>query len=60
MPDDAFTKRYFAKVYGFTEEQTDNASLDAITWWPLMEEAEQHAAEVHQKQEEARQRRNAR
>lgn len=59
MPAETLTKRYFAKVYGFTEEQVDDASLDALTWWPLIEEAEEHAAEVRQKQETARERARA-
>lgn len=54
MPPETLTKRYFAKVYGYTEEMTDESSLEAVTWWPLIEEAEQHAIEVKQKQEASR------
>jgi hypothetical protein len=45
MPQDALMKRFFAKNYHFTEEQTEESSLDAITWWPEIEAAESHAME---------------
>jgi hypothetical protein len=43
MPPETLTKRFFAKMYGFTEEMTDNASLDAVTWWPAIEQAQNEA-----------------
>jgi len=45
MPPDTFTKRFFARTYGFTEEMTEESSLDAVTWWPEIEAAEAHAIE---------------
>lgn len=51
MPPDMLLKRFFAAKYGWTPEQVDNASLDALTWFPLIEEAEQHAIEVEQKRQ---------
>ncbi len=51
MPPDTFTKRLFAKLYGFTEEMTENSSLDAVTWWPEIEAAEAHAAERKARQQ---------
>jgi len=45
MPPEVLTKRFFAKVYGFTEEMTDNLSVDAVTWWPMIEQAEAEAAQ---------------
>ena len=56
MPPDMLTKRFFAAKYGWTPEQVDSASLDAIAWFPLIEEAEQHAQEVEQKQQAAQNR----
>jgi hypothetical protein len=43
MPPDTLIKRFFAKTYGFTEEMTDESSIDAVTWWPEIEAAEAHA-----------------
>jgi hypothetical protein len=58
MPDgvtnEDLTKRFFAKVYHFTEEMTDEASLNAVTWWPIMEEAESDAEERRMKAESQR------
>jgi hypothetical protein len=51
MPPDMLLKRYFAAKYGWTPDQVDNADLDALTWFPLIEEAEQHASEIEQKRE---------
>jgi hypothetical protein len=40
MPREHLTLRWFAKTYGFTEKQTrEELSLDALEWWPLIEEA---------------------
>jgi hypothetical protein len=55
MPPDALAKRFFAKMYGYTEEETEEMSLDALTWWPEIEKAENKAAETQQKLEAARQ-----
>jgi hypothetical protein len=57
MPEDALTKRFFAKMYGFTEEMTENSSADAITWWPLIEQAEADAEAKKLRDEQRRQRR---
>lgn len=51
MPPDIPRKRFFAKVYGWTEEQSENASLDAWVWFPLLEEAEAEAERRKQKTE---------
>ena len=56
MPPDMLAKRFFAKTYGWREEETENASLDALTWFPAIEEAEAKAAEMEQKREAAMQR----
>jgi hypothetical protein len=55
MPPDMLAKRFFAKMYGYTEEETEDMSLDALTWWPEIEKAETKAAETQQKLEAARQ-----
>lgn len=45
MPPETMTYRFFAKTYHYTEEMTDNASLEAVTWWPEIEAAEAYAIE---------------
>jgi hypothetical protein len=45
MPPETLTYRFFAKTYRFTEEMTDNSSVDAVTWWPEIEAAEAYAME---------------
>lgn len=54
MPPDMLAKRFFAKNYGYTEEQTENASLDALKWFPEIEQAESKAVETQQKLEASR------
>ncbi len=44
MPPETLMYRFFAKAYRYTEEETDNASLEAVTWWPEIEAAEAYAA----------------
>jgi len=56
MPPDMLTKRFFAAQYGWTPDQVDAMPLDAYTWFPLIEEAEQHALEVERKQQAAQSR----
>ena len=56
MPPDMLAKRFFAKNYQYTEEQTENSSLAALTWFPLIEEAEDNAIRVKQRQESSQQR----
>ena len=56
MPAEILTKRWFAKVYGWSPEQLEQADLDILTWFPLIEEAEAHAIEVEQKQQATRNR----
>jgi hypothetical protein len=51
MPPEMLVKRFFAKTYGWTEAQIEEASLDALTWFPAIEEAESKAVEWRQKQE---------
>jgi hypothetical protein len=55
MPPDMFAKRFFAKNYQFTEEQTEESSLDALKWFPLIEEAEDHAIKIKQRSESRQQ-----
>jgi len=45
MPPETLTYRFFAKTYHYTEAMTDEASLEAVTWWPEIEAAEAYAAE---------------
>jgi hypothetical protein len=54
MPPDMLAKRFFAKNYGYTEEMTEESSLDALTWFPEIEKAENKAAETQQKLEASR------
>ncbi len=44
--------RWWAKVYGFTPRQVGELPLAALTWFPLIEEAEAAATEQLQKQEQ--------
>jgi hypothetical protein len=44
MPPETLTYRLFAKQYHYTEEMTDESSLEAVTWWPEIEAAEAYAA----------------
>lgn len=51
MPPRMLTYRWFAKMYGFTEEDVnERMSLEALEWFPVIEEAEQRAAEIKEKQ----------
>jgi hypothetical protein len=45
MLPETLTKRFFAKTYHYTEEQTEESSLEAVVWWPEIEAAESHAIE---------------
>jgi CHASE1-domain containing sensor protein len=45
MPPETFTYRFFAKHYHFTEAMTDESSLEAVMWWPVIEQAEAEAAQ---------------
>lgn len=60
MPPDMLAKRFFAKNYQFTEEQTEESSLDALIWFPEIEEAEARATRIKQKQESQQQRQQGR
>jgi hypothetical protein len=60
MPPDVFVKRYFAKMYGFTEEMTDNSSVDAVTWWPMIDRAEVDVQEKRMRDEQRAAERRAR
>ena len=57
MPADMLAKRFFAKTYRWTEDQTEDASLDALNWFPVLEKAENRATEIRQRQESQQQRR---
>jgi hypothetical protein len=59
MPPEMLVKEMFAEAYRWSEEETDNASLDALTWFPLIRDARNHAIEVEQKNQ-ARQNRTGR
>lgn len=47
LPDDlrpqVLVWRWFAKMYGFTPDQVDQLPLDALTWFPIVEEAAEEA-----------------
>ena len=51
MPREQMTKRWFAKIYGFTEDMTDSLSLEALEWWPLIETAESEVMRIEQEQQ---------
>ena len=54
MPREHLTLRWFAKTYGFTERQVrEDLSLEALMWWPLIEEA---LGEAERMESEAQQR----
>jgi hypothetical protein len=59
MPPDMLLKEMFAEAYGWSEADVDNASLDALTWYPLIRESRAHAIEVEQKRQ-ARENRSGR
>jgi hypothetical protein len=52
MPQETLVKRFFAKHYGFTEQMTDELSVDALTWWPVIERAEADAEEKRMRDEQ--------
>lgn len=54
MPEDTLVKRFFAKHYGFTEAMTEESSLAAVTWWPVIEKAESDAEEKRIRDEQRR------
>jgi hypothetical protein len=60
MPPDMLIKRWFAKVYHWSPEQLAKADLDILTWFPLIEEAEQNAIEIEQKRQARESRSNGR
>lgn len=43
MPAETLIYRFFAKTYHYSEQMTDEASVDAVTWWPVIEQAESEA-----------------
>jgi hypothetical protein len=43
--------RFFAKTYGWTPDQVEEAPLDVQTWFPLIEEAVHEAQEFLSKAE---------
>lgn len=43
--------RFFAKNYGWTPDQVEEAPLDVQTWFPLIENAASQAQEKMAKQE---------
>lgn len=52
MPPEQVTYEWFADTYHFTEEMTDNLSLDALEWWPLIRVAKAKAADTERRQQE--------
>lgn len=53
MPKEQLTLRWFAKTYGFTEKQTrEELSLEALEWWPLIEEAVSEAERMEHEQQQ--------
>jgi hypothetical protein len=57
MPPETLTKEFFAERYGFTEEMTDESSLDAVNWWPRIAKAK-HDAEAKRQRDAQRQARH--
>lgn len=45
MPPRMMTIRWFAKHYGYTEEQTLSLSVEALEWLPIIELASAQAEE---------------
>jgi hypothetical protein len=43
MPRETLVKELFAEAYGFTEEMTEESSLDAVVWWPEIRAARNDA-----------------
>ena len=54
MPPEMLSYRFFAKQYGFTEAMTDELSLDALMWWPVIEQAESEAESRRMRDEQRR------
>lgn len=51
MPPRMLTYRFFAKAYHFTRRQVDEElDLDDLEWLPKIEQADQRAAEIKQRQ----------
>lgn len=53
MPPEMLTKEFFADAYGWSEQQVDEASLEALTWYPRIYTARNEAIRRKQKQEAA-------
>jgi hypothetical protein len=51
MPAGTLEAEMFAEAYGWTPDQTGDADLDAVIWFPLIREARHHAIDVEQKQQ---------
>jgi hypothetical protein len=49
--------RWFAAMYNWTPSQVMELDLDLLTWFPLIEQAEQRAQEIKRRQEERANRR---
>jgi hypothetical protein len=53
MPREQLMLRWFAKTYGFTEQQSrEELSLEALEWWPLIEQAFSEAERMERAAEE--------
>jgi hypothetical protein len=51
MPPIMLTWRWFARMYHWPPEVVDALPLDVLTWFPVIEDAENAAQEYLQKQE---------
>lgn len=50
--------RWYAKVYHFPPDVVDRLPLDVLSWFPLIEEAEQAAQDIQQRQQQRAQERH--
>lgn len=60
MPPRLLLYRWYARMYHFSPEVVDRLPLEALTWFPLIEEAEVAAQEIQQRQERRAQERGHR
>jgi hypothetical protein len=58
MPTEQMTLEWFARTYHFTDQETENLSLDALEWWPVIALARIQAQHLEQARE-ARMQRNS-
>lgn len=52
MPPEMLTYRWWAKLYKFTPDEVDDLPPQALKWFPVIEDAADHAAELERKRAE--------